>query len=99
MAIYVDSLCHYGSVFGKSCHMIADSVSELVEFAEKIGMKRVWLQHTSMPHFDLTKKYRDLAVQNGAIQLSRGRFVRKLAELSCTRRLKKVEVRSSSHVI
>jgi hypothetical protein len=39
---------------GPSCHLIADSVAELIAFAEQIGLRRDWFQPKSSPHFDLT---------------------------------------------
>lgn len=81
VAVYVDSLRDYGWRHGPSCHLIADSVEELIEFAESIGMRRVWFQSKSTPHFDLTAGGRDLAVQRGAIELSNRELVAKIREL------------------
>lgn len=75
--IYVDMLVRYGWVMrGRSiasCHLLADSVEELVEFAKGIGMKERWLQKSVSGtwHFDLTSKRRDAAVLNGAKELTR----------------------------
>ena len=49
--------------------MFADSKEELHEFANKIGMKRVWFQDTKLPHYDLTAKRRQLALRLGAIEV------------------------------
>lgn len=39
-------------------------------FAEQIGLKRKWFQnHTNIPHYDLTRSKRTLAVQYGAVQV------------------------------
>ena len=58
MAVYVDNLCNWGWHRGPSCHMIADSVSELIEFAISIGLRPEWYQPKSSPHFDLTEASR-----------------------------------------
>ncbi len=54
MAVYVDNLRDYGWRHGPSCHLIADSIDELVEFAVSIGLRPEWFQPKSSPHFDLT---------------------------------------------
>lgn len=64
-----------------SCHLIGDSVSELIEFAASIGLRPEWFQPKSSPHFDLTADARRQAVRHGAIELSRRQFVAKLREL------------------
>jgi len=46
----------------QSCHMFADTLEELHEFAQKIGMKREWFQDKRLPHYDLTITRRKLAV-------------------------------------
>lgn len=81
MAVYVDTLRDYGWRHGPSCHLIADSVEELIEFAEAIGLRREWFQSKSSPHFDLTAQARVAAVANGAIELDIRNFVNKLREL------------------
>ena len=87
VAVYVDGLRDYGWRHGPSCHLIADSVEELIEFAEVIGMRREWLQTKSTPHFDLTAGGRSLAVANGAIQLTNRELVAKIRELRAKRRM------------
>lgn len=51
------------------CHMLADSLEELHEFAQKLGMKREWFQDGSAPHYDLSKERRALALKLGAIEV------------------------------
>ena len=81
--VYVDAIFHKPSAnqqafaVGKRhnhnwCHMWADSVEELVEFALTIGLKRAWLQNKKgrFPHFDLVPTYRRRAIANGAIETS-----------------------------
>lgn len=43
MSIYVDDVAHkFGNM--TMCHMWADSLEELLEMADKIGVQRKWLQ-------------------------------------------------------
>ena len=81
MAVYVDSLRDYGWRHGPSCHLIADSIPELIAFAEAMGLRREWFQPKSSPHFDLTADGRELAIQNGAIELTQKELVQKLREI------------------
>jgi hypothetical protein len=86
MPVYVDALVNYGTGKGywkdrKSCHLIADSVDELIDFAVGIGLQKSWFQQRSSPHFDLDEEKRILAVKKGAIELERFEFVKKLQEI------------------
>ena len=81
MAVYVDNLRDYGWRHGPSCHLVADSVEELMEFAVGMGMRREWFQPKSTPHFDLTAEGRSLAIEHGAIELDQREFVKKIREL------------------
>ena len=81
MSVYVDGLRDYGWRHGPSCHLIADSVEELMEFAIAIGLRREWFQPKSTPHFDLTADGRAKAVAMGAIELDRRGLIRKVREL------------------
>jgi hypothetical protein len=84
--VYVDDLMscipNANWRWSKSCHLIADSVDELHEFAKRIGMRRAWFQNDSrLPHYDLTEKRRSVAVRLGAIEIDRRQFVAKMREL------------------
>jgi len=81
MAVYVDKLSDWGWRHGLSCHLIGDSVAELVDFAVSIGLRPEWFQPKSSPHFDLTVEKRREAVIKGAVELDRQAFVAKLREL------------------
>ena len=74
MAVYVDNA---ENPFGRMimCHMLADTVAELHEFAERIGCKREWFQPLSRPHYDLSKSYRVAALKAGAVVLGRKELV------------------------
>ena len=85
MAVYVDQLRDYRWRHGPSCHLIADSTDELIEFAVSMGMRAEWYQPKSSPHFDLTADGRALAVERGAIELDFRAFVQKLRELRARR--------------
>lgn len=78
---YVDSLRNYGWQLGESCHLIADTVEELHDFAARLGMRRSWFQARSFPHYDLTERRRTKALELGARSLGRADFVAKLREL------------------
>lgn len=77
MSVYVDDSVDYGYGAVKEvpyarqwCHLYADSLEELHEFASRIGMKQEWFQGLpdhKFPHYDLTKSRRTLAIRNGAI--------------------------------
>ncbi len=81
MAVYVDNLRDYGWRHGPSCHLIGDSVEELVTFAVNLGMKREWYQPKSSPHFDLNAQGREIAVANGAFELDNRAMAMKLREI------------------
>lgn len=78
MAVYVDTPFAATVVNGgrrlksRWCHMMADSEAELIEFAERIGLRRSWIQYPGTPrvHFDLTAGRRAAAVRNGAIEVT-----------------------------
>ena len=85
MSVYVDNAqIPYGRM--KMCHMIADTVDELHEMANKIGMKRKWFQNKlSMPHYDVSLTKRKLAVNAGAIEISERRLVKILHRITYKR--------------
>ena len=65
--VYVDSayIPHNGK---KWCHLIADSLDELHEFAQKIGLKREWCHNED--HYDVAPSMRRIAVLNGAKEVT-----------------------------
>ena len=76
MAVYVDALQVWpndrGIFLAGSCHLAADTLDELHEFAARLGMRRSWFQpgRGRHPHYDLVKSRRDRAVRLGAIEVS-----------------------------
>lgn len=67
MSVYVDEPRY---PFGRMimCHMTADSLEELHAMAQAIGIRRRWFQNKSIPHYDICKSKRALAVARGAIK-------------------------------
>ena len=81
MAVYVDDMFMAAkvangnrSVSGRWCHMFADSREELDAMAERIGMKRAWIQNpgTHKEHYDVTEPRRAAAIAAGALVLPIG---------------------------
>ena len=77
MAVYVDNADIPASVPNGNrvhtshwCHMMADTLPELLVFASRIGLRRSWLQvKKSGVHFDLTAGKRRQAVAAGAVEI------------------------------
>ncbi len=64
MAVYVDPLRSYPHKRKQYAHMIADTVEELHEFAESIGVRRHWYHGD---HYDIREADWIIAVDRGAI--------------------------------
>ncbi len=75
MSVYVDDLLDSPVTskwrFGKHCHLVADTPEELHDFAEELGLRRRWYQHTTVPHYDLTASKHAMARSKGAILITR----------------------------
>lgn len=82
MAVYVDNAKVKWR--GKQwCHLVADTIEELHEFAYQLGLQRRWFQHAaSYPHYDVTLDVREKALVIGAIQGDRIRII------TCARKMK-----------
>lgn len=52
------------------CHMIADTPDELHAMAQRVGLRRSWFQDHSVPHYDVSKSRRALAVDLGAKEIT-----------------------------
>lgn len=80
MSVYVDDMqvCIRSKKwpYNKACHLVADSVSELQEFAQLMPLHSSWFQSESIPHFDLTTRMRQRAISLGALPVKQKRFVR-----------------------
>ncbi len=81
MGVYVDQIMptipNANWRHRKGCHLIADSIEELHNFADKLSLKRSWFQckNGNLPHYDLTENKRFQAVMLGAIEIDRQKFV------------------------
>jgi len=88
MAIYVDFVCIEFRGH-KWCHMLADTLQELHEFAALIDVdKRLFHRNASYPHYDVTVQMRETAIEYGALPSDR----RKIIE--CAKKLK-IELNSN----
>jgi hypothetical protein len=54
------------------CHMIAGTSSELLTMADRIGVRRKWLQKAGQPfeHFDICLSKRKQAMKLGVIEIT-----------------------------
>ena len=75
MTVYVDKAIHkYRRMI--MCHMMADTIEELHDMADKIGVNKKWFQSkASSPHYDICKSKRALAVFHGVKEVSRRELV------------------------
>lgn len=78
MSVYVDSIlpcaCTKSWRWVGCCHLVADTLGELHTFAARLGLKRDWYQNKTMPHYDLTRSKRILAIKLGAMEVDRKQF-------------------------
>jgi len=89
MAVYVDDArMRFGSML--MCHMLADSTDELVAMADKIGVKRKWIQSpgTWKEHFDICLTKRVLAVKAGAMEVTQRELALKRQERKPNEKIK-----------
>lgn len=69
MTVYIDQA---QNPFGrtKMCHMLADTLDELHQMADKLELKREWFQDTpGHPHYDLSLSKRRKAIELGAVMI------------------------------
>ena len=71
MTVYVDCAnIKYGRMV--MCHMLSESIAELHQMADVIGVKRKWFQSkASTPHYDICLAKKKLALKSGAIEINR----------------------------
>jgi len=66
-------------------HLVSDSsIEELHAFAERLGLRREWLQRRSIPHYDLTGERYELARAMGAELISSRELVRRAVRYAKT---------------
>jgi hypothetical protein len=77
MAVFVDDAFRHGDHWGHwqgGGHMQADSLEELHEMADRLGLMRSWFQtKPGRPwhdHYDLTSARREQAIRLGAISIT-----------------------------
>lgn len=87
MSVYVDQIVLHPNenriLFQHSCHLFADTTEELLDFAVLIGMQARWIQDrgTYREHFDLTPRRREIAVAQGAIEITTKEWLRRKRDL------------------
>ncbi|MBF3409308.1 DUF4031 domain-containing protein [Burkholderia pseudomallei] len=82
MAVYVDDerILWRGKQW---CHLVADSLTELHDFARRLGLRQSWFQGRSVyPHYDVTVSVRDKALALGASMGDRSTII------TCAKQLK-----------
>ena len=57
------------------CHMVADSIGELHEMAEVLGVRRWFQSNSRYPHYDISKTKRREAVALGAVECTERKIV------------------------
>ena len=72
--IYVDSMraCVPTPLWkwSENCHLSADTLEELHEFAKQLGLRKGYLDDKpGHPHYDLTQNKRRLAIKMGATEI------------------------------
>ncbi len=68
MGVFVDELKVWKSGKRRTCHLTADTVSELREFAARVGVPpQCWHEGARTPHYDLTTRLRDFVLERGAV--------------------------------
>ena len=79
MSVYIDNMkARFGRMI--MSHMIADSTEELLLMADRIGVKRHWIQKpgTAYEHFDICLSKRSLAISAGCIEIDTREMVKKI---------------------
>lgn len=82
MAVYVDS-ANISFRQDKWCHLLADSLDELHDFALLINVDKRWFhKNASYPHYDITVRTREIAISRGALPSNRKKII------ECAKKLK-----------
>ena len=77
MSVYVDNFqAKYGRMI--MSHMMADSLGELHDMADKIGIRRKWFQNNKrFPHYDICQSKKNSAIKFGAKEITAIELVKK----------------------
>jgi hypothetical protein len=76
VTVYVDALrmpARVGRIQANWSHLSADTTEELLNFAQKLGLRPSWIQnpgHVWKEHFDVTDTKRALAIRLGATPIT-----------------------------
>ncbi len=73
--VYVDQMNQYIGTktiaWKRSCHLYADTLTELNNFATKLNLKKLWLkEENGRPYYDLVSSKREYAIELGAISIN-----------------------------
>ena len=90
MGVFVDDMklrAKVGNLDTVWSHLGADSLEEMHEFAQRLGLKRSWFQISSsgIPHYDITQSMRAKAVKMGAEEVTTTEGFRRLKPLRIDR--------------
>lgn len=90
MGVFVDDMklrAKVGNLDAVWSHLGADSLEEMHEFAQRLGLKRSWFQVSSsgIPHYDITRSMRAKAVKMGAEEVTAQEGFRRLMPLRIDR--------------
>lgn len=70
--VYVDRLFptipYYRWRHSEACHLWADTVGELHQFAKRLDLRHSWFQDATVKHYDLTPNKRLQALHAGAVE-------------------------------
>lgn len=102
MTVYVDDMYRYPmGRFGrmKMSHMFADTVEELNEMADKIGVDRKWIQYADMwkgyIHYDIAMSCRAKAISYGAVPIT----LRQMSEMTMKWKRENAPIKHTSNVV
>ena len=63
-------------------HLFADTIQELQQMVDKIGVNRKWFQkNPSFPHYDIALSKKKLAIEHGAKEIKYREIVRLSKEI------------------
>jgi len=82
MSVYIDAIVATLRTrtwpYLQACHLTADTEAQLHGFAKRLGLKRIWFQNNTIPHYDLTRNKRQQAIRMGAIEIDRKQMAERI---------------------